>query len=212
MRLFLLLLSLAYNPTKFNSIKLNSIFTFFSQSLTTPVFGKGVVYDVPNQMLMEQKRFVKFGLTTENFRRYTSLISKEVTQMLDTHPVFAAYQQSATAKTQEQAKWGSFPALKTLAELVIYTATRTLQGDEVRESVDGSFADLYHDLDGGFKPINLLLPGLPLPMNIKRDRAQKKMSDFYVNIIEKRREKGHPVRVYLPDIDMWKDVLTRFVG
>ena len=66
---------------------------------------------------------------------------------------------------------------------------------EIRKAVDGSFAELYHDLDGGFKPINLLLPGLPLPMNIKRDKAQKKMSDFYVNIIEKRREKGAAVSV-----------------
>lgn len=26
--------------------------------LTTPVFGKGVVYDCPNEMLMQQKKFV----------------------------------------------------------------------------------------------------------------------------------------------------------
>lgn len=27
------------------------------QHLTTPVFGKGVVYDCPNDMLMQQKKF-----------------------------------------------------------------------------------------------------------------------------------------------------------
>lgn len=146
-------------------------------------------------MLMEQKRFVKFGLTTENFRRYTSLITKEVDDLLNTHIAFKAYQsaQATSAKTQEAAPWGSFPTFKTMAELTIYTATRTLQGEEIRQAIDGSFADLYHDLDGGFKPINLLLPGLPLPMNIRRDRAQKKMSDFYVNIINQRRSKGHTV-------------------
>ncbi|KAF8307339.1 cytochrome P450 [Clavulina sp. PMI_390] len=153
-------------------------------NLTTPVFGKGVVYDCPNSMLMEQKRFVKFGLTTENFRRYTSIISSEVDNMLSTHADFAGYQ----AKTAE---WKTFPTFKTMSEMIIYTATATLQGEEIRKAVDGSFADLYHDLDGGFKPINLLLPGLPLPMNIKRDQAQKKMSDFYVNIIESRRQKGN---------------------
>lgn len=142
---------------------------------------------------MEQKRFVKFGLTTENFRRYTSLISKEVEGLLNTHRVFDVYQSSKSAKTQDEASWGSFPAFKIMSELTIYTATRTLQGEEIRNSVDGTFADLYHDLDGGFKPINLLLPGLPLPMNIRRDRAQKKMSDFYVKIIRERREKGHVV-------------------
>lgn len=148
-------------------------------------------------MLMEQKRFVKFGLTTENFRRYTSLISKEVDDLLNTHEKFTAYRspQATSAKTQSDAPWGSFPTLKTMSELTIYTATRTLQGEEIRKAVDGSFADLYHDLDGGFKPINLLLPGLPLPMNIRRDRAQKKMSDFYVNIIKERRNSGQLVRM-----------------
>ncbi|KAJ6613045.1 hypothetical protein B0H10DRAFT_1806341, partial [Mycena sp. CBHHK59/15] len=38
--------------------------------LTTPVFGKDVVYDVPNEVFMQQKKFVKFGLSTENFRAY----------------------------------------------------------------------------------------------------------------------------------------------
>mgnify|MGYP001581639182 FL=1 len=42
------------------------------------VFGTEVVYDVPNPVLMEQKKFVKFGLTTENFRRYVGLIKGEV--------------------------------------------------------------------------------------------------------------------------------------
>ncbi len=31
-----------------------------AQHLTTPVFGKGVVYDCPNDMLMQQKRMVGF--------------------------------------------------------------------------------------------------------------------------------------------------------
>jgi cytochrome P450 len=32
------------------------------QHLTTPVFGKGVVYDCPNEMLMQQKKFVSLAL------------------------------------------------------------------------------------------------------------------------------------------------------
>jgi sterol 14-demethylase len=40
------------------------------QHLTVPVFGKDVVYDVPNDVFMEQKKFVKVGLSTENFRAY----------------------------------------------------------------------------------------------------------------------------------------------
>lgn len=46
------------------------------------MFGTEVVYDVPNSVLMEQKKFVKFGLTTENFRRYVGLIKGEVESYL----------------------------------------------------------------------------------------------------------------------------------
>ena len=77
-----------------------------------------------------------------------------------------------------------------MAELTIYTASRSLQGKEVRERFDSTFADLYHDLDMGFSPINFMLPWAPLPHNRKRDYAQKKMSDTYMSIIEQRRKEG----------------------
>jgi len=34
---------------------------------------------------MEQKKFVKFGLTTDNFKRYVGLIRQEVLGYVDTH-------------------------------------------------------------------------------------------------------------------------------
>jgi len=83
-------------------------------------------------------------------------------------------------------EWGSFHAMKTMAQVTILTASRTLQGNEVRESLDKSFADLYTDLDGGFRPVNMLFPNMPSEANRKRDKAQKSMSDFYVDIIRKR--------------------------
>jgi sterol 14-demethylase len=78
-----------------------------------------------------------------------------------------------------------------MAELTIYTASRSLQGKEVRERFDSTFADLYHDLDMGFTPINFMMPWAPLPQNRKRDRAQKKMADTYRSIIEQRRKEGN---------------------
>ncbi|KAG8740735.1 Lanosterol 14-alpha-demethylase [Ceratobasidium sp. 414] len=148
--------------------------------LTTPVFGKDVVYDVPNHVLMEQKKFVKFGLTTENFRAYVDMITEETNDLIQKDL-------SVPACPRDVQGWGRFHAFKTLAQLTILTASRTLQGKEVRSSLDKSFADLYQDLDGGFTPINFLFPNLPLPSYWRRDRAQKKMSDFYVDIINKRR-------------------------
>lgn len=77
-----------------------------------------------------------------------------------------------------------------MAELTIYTASRSLQGKEVRERFDSTFADLYHYLDQGFSPINFMLPWAPLPHNRKRDYAQKKMAETYMSIIEQRRKSG----------------------
>lgn len=77
-----------------------------------------------------------------------------------------------------------------MAELTIYTASRSLQGREVREKFDSTFADLYHYLDMGFTPINFMLPWAPLPQNRRRDYAQKKMAETYMSIIRERREKG----------------------
>ncbi|KAJ7707412.1 lanosterol 14-alpha-demethylase [Mycena rosella] len=150
--------------------------------LTTPVFGKDVVYDVPNEVFMQQKKFVKFGLSTENLRAYVGMVEDEVEEFLKTDVRFRTYQQN------DINEWGSFDAIAAMAEITILTASRTLQGQEVRENIDKSFSQLYTDLDGGFTPLNFLFANLPLASYRKRDRAQKKMSDFYVDIITKRKQ------------------------
>ncbi|ESK93985.1 lanosterol 14-alpha-demethylase [Moniliophthora roreri MCA 2997] len=152
--------------------------------LTTPVFGKDVVYDVSNEVFMEQKKFVKVGLSTENMRAYVGMIEDEVEEFIKTDPSFKVYQDN------DINEWGSFDAQKVLAEITILTASRTLQGKEVRSNLDKNFAQLYNDLDGGFTPINFLFPNLPLENYRKRDVAQKKMSEFYQNFIRQRRQ-GH---------------------
>jgi len=151
------------------------------QAVTTPVFGKDAVYDVPNAVLMEQKRFVKAGLTTDNLKVYVGQIVDEVEQFITKDAMFGDFKSSKTGKVD---------IFKAMCEITILTASRTLQGQEVRENLDKSFANLYHDLDAGFTPINFIMPGLPLPANYRRDRAQKKMSRFYRDIIEKRRAEG----------------------
>ncbi|KAF2141798.1 uncharacterized protein K452DRAFT_271576 [Aplosporella prunicola CBS 121167] len=142
--------------------------------LTTPVFGKGVVYDCPNSKLMEQKKFVKFGLTSEALRSYVGLITAEVQDYVKRTPVFKGHS-------------GTFDVPKTMAEVTIFTASRSLQGKEVRDKFDSSFADLYHDLDMGFTPINFMLPWAPLPHNRRRDAAHNKMVEVYSEIIRNRR-------------------------
>lgn len=145
--------------------------------LTTPVFGKGVVFDCPNDMLMQQKKFIKHGLTTEALQSYAPLMWAEAEQFFATELNLA----SPTSKPV------TVELFKRMSELIILTASRTLQGKEVRQGLNSRFAQLFHDLDGGFIPINFMFTNLPLPANVKRDRAQKEMSDFYRSIIEKRR-------------------------
>ncbi|KAG8938395.1 Lanosterol 14-alpha-demethylase [Tulasnella sp. 419] len=133
---------------------------------------------------MEQKRFIKVGLTPENFKLYVDMIEKEVEGYLQTEPGFATYRDGDTTR------WGRFNPYKTMAQITILTAARTLQGDEIRSGMDKTFAETYADLDGGFTPLNFMFPNLPLPSYWRRDRAHMKMSNFYVNIIRKRREEG----------------------
>jgi len=152
--------------------------------LTTPVFGKDVVYDCPNELLMEQKKFVKFGLRTENFRAYVSMIEDEVLQFLGNRDHFKIFQMD------DINEWGSFDVLDVMSEITILTASKTLQGREVREHITADYAHVFADLDGGFTPMHWLFPSLPLPSYRKRDIAHKKISDFYIDIIRKRRENG----------------------
>jgi sterol 14-demethylase len=149
--------------------------------LTTPVFGKGVVYDCPNDMLMQQKKFIKHGLTTEALQSYADLMPAEC--------------QAYFAKELKLSKANPGPktvdVLHMMAQLIVLTASRTLQGKEIRDNMSVRFAKLLEDLDKGFTPLNFMFPNLPLPSYRRRDRAQKEMSDFYMSIMAKRRTGEH---------------------
>ena len=116
-------------------------------------------------------------MTLDAFKSYVALIENEVESFIDRKPEF-------------QGQSGSVDITKTMAEMTIYTASRSLQGREIRERFDSTFADLYHDLDMGFSPINFMLSWAPLPHNRKRDYAQKKMAQTYMDIIQERRKTG----------------------
>ncbi|EFR04914.1 cytochrome P450 [Nannizzia gypsea CBS 118893] len=145
--------------------------------LTTPVFGSDVVYDCPNSKLMEQKKFIKYGLSQSALESHVPLIEKEVLDYLNTSPNF-------------HGQSGEVDISSVMAEITIFTAGITLQGEEVRSKLTTEFASLYHDLDKGFSPINFMLPWAPLPHNKKRDSAHSRMRAIYTDIIDKRRRAG----------------------
>lgn len=120
---------------------------------------------------------IKSGLTTESLQSYPPMITSECEDFFTKEVGISSQKPSAT-----------LDLLKSMSELIILTASRTLQGKEVRESLNGQFAKYYEDLDGGFTPLNFMFPNLPLPSYRRRDEAQKAMSDFYLKIMENRRK------------------------
>ncbi|XP_077978360.1 lanosterol 14-alpha demethylase-like [Glandiceps talaboti] len=144
--------------------------------LVTPVFGKGVAYDVSNSVFLEQKKMFKTGLNIARFRNHVSLIEEETIEYFE--------------------RWGDSGEKNlfvALSELIILTASRCLHGKEVRAVLDERVAQLYADLDGGFSYLAWLFPGwIPFPSFIKRDKAHREMKRLFYEAIAKRRESGEP--------------------
>ncbi|XP_072821123.1 lanosterol 14-alpha demethylase isoform X2 [Vicugna pacos] len=140
--------------------------------LTTPVFGKGVAYDVPNPVFLEQKKMLKSGLNIVHFRQHVSIIEKE------TKEYFQSWGES-----------GEKNLFEALSELIILTASHCLHGKEIRSQLNEKVAQLYADLDGGFSHAAWLLPGwLPLPSFRRRDRAHREIKNIFYKAIQKRRQ------------------------
>jgi sterol 14-demethylase len=155
---------------KLKDVNAEEIYT----NLTTPVFGRDVVYDCPNSKLMEQKKFMKIALTTEAFRSYVPIISGEVKDYFKKNADF-------------KGKSGIVDIPNKMAEITIFTASHSLQGQAIRKKFDETLAALYHDLDMGFTPINFMLHWFPLPWNRKRDHAQQTVAKIYMDTIKERR-------------------------
>jgi sterol 14-demethylase len=126
------------------------------------------------QKLTSPSKFMKVGLTTDAYKSYVPIIQDEVETFVKRSSVFKG--QKGTVNISES-----------MAEITIYTASHCLQGKEVRDRFDGSFASLYHDLDMGFSPINFALHWAPLPHNRARDHAQRTVAKTYMDIIKSRR-------------------------
>lgn len=118
------------------------------QHLTTPVFGKGVIYDCPNARLMEQKKFAKTALTTDSFRRYVPLIRGEILDYFNKSKVF-------NMKTK---KSGVVDVLQSQPEITIFTASRSLLGEAMRKGLMLHLLSCMQTWSKGFTPINFVFP------------------------------------------------------
>ena len=129
---------------------------------------------LPRRSSNAPRQFIKFGLTSDSLRSYVPLMEDEIRSFIVRTPDF-------------KGSSGIVQLPPIMAQITIFTASRSLQGVEVREKLDTTFAKLYHDLDDGFQPINFMLPWFPLPQNRRRDIAQRKMTRIYTDIIKARR-------------------------
>ncbi|KAF6223811.1 hypothetical protein HO173_013142 [Letharia columbiana] len=107
---------------------------------------------------------MKFGLISKTLRSGVSLTKDEIRSFID-----------RTAHFRDSS--GSVQLPPILAQITLTTASRSLQEKELREKLETTFGDLYHDLDESFRPTNL------------RDIAQRKIIQIYTGIITARRFK-----------------------
>ncbi len=84
-------------------------------------------------------------------------------------------------------KTGQVDVFHDFSELTIRTASRCLMGKEIRAQLKSNVARLYADLDAGFAPINVFFRWLPLPAYFNRDRANRIMTDTFLQILQGRR-------------------------
>ena len=134
----------------------------------TPIFGKGVVFDAPperrREMLQNQ------ALKGPQMRGHAETIAREVEEAV--------------------APWnapGEIDLLDWFSELTIYTSSACLIGPRFRESLDGRFARLYHDLERGTDPIAYIDPYAPIESFRKRDAARVQLVQLVEAIMDERR-------------------------
>jgi sterol 14-demethylase len=140
---------------------------------TVPIFGAGVVYDVPPEMLDAQMGFIMPALRDERLRAYARVMQEE-----------------AEAYFEAWGDEGEADLPSTLNELTVFIAARCLIGDELRQRLSREFAHLYHDLEGGIDVVAFFNPYLPLPAFRRRDRARARLGALVAGIMAERRREG----------------------
>ncbi|GMY26657.1 sterol 14-demethylase [Fagus crenata] len=138
-----------------------------------PTFGPGVVFDVDYSVRQEQFRFFTESLRVNKLKGYVD--------------------QMVTEAEEYFSKWGDSGEVDLkyeLEHLIILTASRCLLGREVRDKLFADVSALFHDLDNGMLPISVIFPYLPIPAHRRRDRARKKLSEIFANIIASRKHAG----------------------
>ncbi len=138
-----------------------------------PVFGKGVVYDVSPERMMEQLHMLHPALRNKRMRTYTEIIAEEAELAIS--------------------KWGDAGEVEVcdfFGVLTSYTSSRCFLGKEFRDEMSEEFAHVYSDLEAGIVPLAYINAHLPIPAFRKRDKARARLGEMVSEIIARRRSKG----------------------
>ena len=142
---------------------------------TTPIFGRGVVYDTTPAAMDEQMGFLYPALRDERLRAYTRAMQEEVEAFVS--------------------GWGDEGELDLAAamnELTVFVASRCLVGEEFRRALTPDLAHLFHDLEGGINLLGFINPWLPLvPAFRRRDRARARLGAMIGEALAARRARAH---------------------
>ncbi|HEY3234014.1 MAG TPA: cytochrome P450 [Polyangiaceae bacterium] len=136
---------------------------------TVPVFGQGVAYDVPTEVMDQQLGWVHPALSERRLRTYARVMAEEADSFLD--------------GWGERGELDLFDATN---QLTTFIATRCLLGDEFRTHLTADFARMYHDLDRGMSLLAYFAPHAPLPAFKKRDRAREEVSRLLSGVMRAR--------------------------
>jgi sterol 14-demethylase len=153
--------------------------------IMTPIFGHGVVFDAPIRKKNQQLQMLMPALRDKPMRTYSDIIVEEVENLI-----------------RNWGDAGEIDLLEFTKELTIYTSSHCLLGPEFRHELDREFAEIYHDLEQGIKPIAYVFPNLPLPVFRRRDKARARLQGLVTEIMARRaQERSDSPNVFQTLID-----------
>jgi len=157
-----------------------------SNELMRPIFGPGVVYDVPPEKRRDMIRTP--ALRDKNLRASAEIIAEETERMCAT-----------------LGDAGTLDLLDFAAELFIYTSSATLIGRPFRESLTREFSRRYFELEVGTDAIGYLHSGANIEAFRVRDRARERLTELVSEVIRERQAMADPPRDLLGILLSLKD-------
>jgi sterol 14-demethylase len=139
---------------------------------TVPMFGKGVAYDAPSEVMDEQLSFVIPALRDARMQTYAQAMEEEVEHYC--------------------AAWGDegeIDLTKAMNELTVFNACRCLIGRDFRNQLSTEFAHSYHDLEAGVNLVAFFKPDWPLPAMRRRDRGRADIVRLLSGVLAERRRR-----------------------